>query len=529
MESEEPFLAGNREIQGLFSGLFADELNKVNSIALPMILVTISQYVLRVAPMMMLGHLSELSLSSASVAISFSNVTGFSVIFGMAGALETLCGQAYGAEQYQRVGTFTYGAIMSLAGVFTCISFMDLHGQVIDIHWPRSFNLHGSWQVCGISHSITISLRNSSVSGSLLADSKCDPPNVLELFCNSMLPFASLLGFHIQVKSWKCRGSTFDWCSILLKLMVCMRTTSLHYHVPYSFGAAASTRISNELGAGKPQATRVALYVVLVISIAEFVTTSAVIFGCRYILGYAFSDEKEVADYIKEISPFLCLSIILDSIEAVLSGVARGSGWQHIGAYANLGAFYLVGIPVALLLGFAYRLNGKGLWIGLVAGATVQSFLYSLATALTDWEKLATEARRRILEGTVPAGNDLEWLVHWKAETLSARAYGAEQYGQVGTSLMFKQRQCMNSELGSTGSSSCSVHCADSLLYKLAKTINGAAETSFPSWIRQRCSALWSLRLPSEIKIFDVDAVVKKRTGRIGVEARLGRICDRVS
>ncbi|CAI9782502.1 unnamed protein product [Fraxinus pennsylvanica] len=34
--------------------------------------------------------------------------------FGMATALETFCGQAYGAEQCWQVGTFTYGAIVSL-------------------------------------------------------------------------------------------------------------------------------------------------------------------------------------------------------------------------------------------------------------------------------------------------------------------------------------------------------------------------------------------------------------------------------
>lgn len=69
------------------------------------------------------------------------------------------------------------------------------------------------------------------------------------------------------------------------------------------------------------------------------------------------------------------------------SGVARGSGWQHIGAYVNLGSYYMVGIPVALLLGFVLELKGKGLWSGLVAGATVQTFSLSLITALTNWEK----------------------------------------------------------------------------------------------------------------------------------------------
>ena len=34
--------------------------------------------------------------------------------YGMAGALETLCGQAYGAKQHKKLSIYTYGAIISL-------------------------------------------------------------------------------------------------------------------------------------------------------------------------------------------------------------------------------------------------------------------------------------------------------------------------------------------------------------------------------------------------------------------------------
>lgn len=57
--------------------VFMEELKKVSYIAVPMVLVNVSQHLLRVVPMMMLGHLSELSLSGAAVAISLTNVTGF--------------------------------------------------------------------------------------------------------------------------------------------------------------------------------------------------------------------------------------------------------------------------------------------------------------------------------------------------------------------------------------------------------------------------------------------------------------------
>lgn len=85
------------------------------------------------------------------------------------------------------------------------------------------------------------------------------------------------------------------------------------------------------------------------------------------------------------------ISLILYFVGA---GIARGSGWQHIGAYVNLGAYYIVGIPVALLLGFVVHLKGEGLWCGLVAGATAQAMLLGIITIRTDWEKQVHLSKR---------------------------------------------------------------------------------------------------------------------------------------
>lgn len=73
----------------------------------------------------------------------------------------------------------------------------------------------------------------------------------------------------------------------------------------------------------------------------------------------------------------------------------------------NLGAYYLVGIPAALFLGFVLHLNGKGLWSGLVAGATVQSISLSVVTGFTNWEKQAIEARHRIFSEKLATENQL--------------------------------------------------------------------------------------------------------------------------
>ncbi|XP_078170143.1 protein DETOXIFICATION 16-like isoform X4 [Carex rostrata] len=91
-----------------------DEVQKQLYLAGPLILVSLLQYSLQVISLMFAGHLGELSLSGASVATSFANVTGFSVLLGMGTALDTFCGQAYGAKQYRLLGIYLQRAVFVL-------------------------------------------------------------------------------------------------------------------------------------------------------------------------------------------------------------------------------------------------------------------------------------------------------------------------------------------------------------------------------------------------------------------------------
>ncbi|EYU44602.1 hypothetical protein MIMGU_mgv1a022553mg [Erythranthe guttata] len=454
MEKEVPLLKGEENRRW---GPIAGEFNRVNFIALPMIVVTVSQFLLRVSPMFMLGHVSKLSLSGASIATSLCNVTGFSLL------------------QYRRVGTYTYGATLCLFLVCVPVSILWIYTEKILIFMGQdplisaeagkfAIQLIPTLFPYAVLQSLVRYLQTQSLILPMLWSSLASLCLQLPLCWAFVFKFDLGSGgaaLSIGISYWfnivvlvlyvKCSSTCkktrsslsrdvfattreffrfavpsavmvcLEWWSfelvILLSgmlpnpqletsvLSICLTITSLHYHIPYSFGAAASTLISNELGPGKPEAAKVALGAVLVLAVAEFLVASTTIYICRTILGFAFSQEMEVVNGVEQMIPFLCLSIIMDSLQSVLSGVARGSGWQHIGAYVNLGAYYLVGIPVALLLGFVLKLKGEGLWSGLVAGATVQSLSFCLITALTNWEKQAEEARRRIFTEKFPDEN----------------------------------------------------------------------------------------------------------------------------
>ncbi|KAH7570338.1 hypothetical protein JRO89_XS05G0089900 [Xanthoceras sorbifolium] len=87
--------------------------------------------------------------------------------------------------------------------------------------------------------------------------------------------------------------------------------------------------VSNELGAGHPRS-------------ALFSMVVAVISG--FLMGLVFS---------------LILMITRDHVEPVLSGVAVGAGWQRVVAYVNLACYYILGIPLGLILAFKFDLGTK--------------------------------------------------------------------------------------------------------------------------------------------------------------------------
>ena len=67
----------------------------------------------------------------------------------------------------------------------------------------------------------------------------------------------------------------------------------------------------------------------------------------------------------------------------------KGMRTEHLGAHGNLSAFYLIGLPIAIILGFKLHMGEKGLWIGILAGAIMQTILLFLITSSTNWQNQA--------------------------------------------------------------------------------------------------------------------------------------------
>ncbi|KAG9129145.1 hypothetical protein Leryth_006414 [Lithospermum erythrorhizon] len=347
---EEPLLEKQYRPRVATWEAFKEELKMTCSLALPMVVMTVSQYMSRFVSMMMVGHLGELALSGCSVATALTNVLGFSLVCGMSSGLETLCGQAFGAKQFHKLGIYTYGATISVlvACVPVCILWIFLEDILIflgqDPMISREAGRFAIWLIPALfPYAIIQPLTRYLQMQSLI---------IVMVLCS-----VAALIFQIPV-CW-----IFVFKFELGTAGAALSIIYLHCYCDFMFSIPSALMLCLEWWILKPGAPGMIVVAVIFLAVAETTISVILLFCFRHILGFAFSDSDEVVNYLSHLMPFLCLLLLTDCFQAVLSGVARGGGWQHIGAYINFGSYYIVALPVAATLGFGIHLGGTGLWL----------------------------------------------------------------------------------------------------------------------------------------------------------------------
>jgi MATE family multidrug resistance protein len=179
-------------------------------------------------------------------------------------------------------------------------------------------------------------------------------------------------------------------------LSICMSISALSFMVSVGFNAAVSVRTSNELGAGNPKSALFSTWTATFVSFVISVVEALVVIASRDNVSYIFTSDADVAKAVSDLCPFLAVTIILNGIQPVLSGVAVGCGWQTYVAYVNIGCYYIVGIPIGCILGFTFNFQAKGIWTGMIGGTLMQTLILLYVTYQADWDKEVEKARKRL-------------------------------------------------------------------------------------------------------------------------------------
>lgn len=177
---------------------------------------------------------------------------------------------------------------------------------------------------------------------------------------------------------------------------IVLNTSSLFYMLPLGLSIASATRVGNCLGANSALKAEAASTVALRLGLAVGLFNFIVLICIKEQWGWAWTNDSKVVDIVSDILPLAALFQLSDSFGAVGGGILRGSGRQRSGAFINLAGYYILGLPIGILLAFSFNHGLKGLWEGLTLSLFMVSIILYILLYYTDWEAEANKARSRI-------------------------------------------------------------------------------------------------------------------------------------
>ncbi|GJN11623.1 hypothetical protein PR202_ga29825 [Eleusine coracana subsp. coracana] len=353
---------------------------------------------------------------------------------GMGSAVETLCGQAYGAHKYSMLGVYLQRSTVLLMATGIPLAVLYAFSERVLVLLGESeriaaaaavFVRRASWQPSAYISAATLVLHLALswvavykmglglLGGSLVLSFSwwvivaaqfayiVTSPRCKETWTGfTMQAFSGLCGFcKLSAASavMLCLESWYFQVLVLIagllknpelsldSLSICMTVNGWVFMISVGFNAAASVRVGNELGAGNPKAAAFSVVVVTSLSLAVAVLCAVVVLCLRDQLSYFFTGGEAVARAVSDLCPLLAATLVLNGVQPAFV------------AYVNVGCYYIVGVPLGVFLGFYLDFGAKGVWSGMVIGGTLMQTLILLwVTFRTDWNKEVEKAKARL-------------------------------------------------------------------------------------------------------------------------------------
>ncbi|XP_074264963.1 protein DETOXIFICATION 34-like [Silene latifolia] len=371
------------------------------------------------------GHIGDVELSAVTVAFSVFGSFVFGLLLGMGSALETLCGQAFGAGQIHMLGIYTQRSWLILLG--TCCALLPLYSNATSVllvlgQEPRIAELAGKFTKQCIPQMFAFAI-NFPSQKFLQAQSKVGVTAYIGFV--ALIAHVGLLYLFIEVFGWGTSGAAcafnvsawvvalaqfvymkvcckdawtgFSWLafkdlwpfvklsvasavmtcldiwyfmSIMLltgqlqdpvisigSLSICVNITGWEGVFFLGINAAISVRVANELGSGHPRTAKFAVAVTIAQSLFIGFLFMCIIMLTKDHFAVIFTNSREMQRAVAHLAYLVGITMVLNSIQPVIAGVAVGGGWQALVAYINLFCYYGVGLPLGLLLGYKTTLG----------------------------------------------------------------------------------------------------------------------------------------------------------------------------
>nr|KAF6398841.1 solute carrier family 47 member 2 [Molossus molossus] len=166
------------------------------------------------------------------------------------------------------------------------------------------------------------------------------------------------------------------------------------YMIPMGLSISVCVRVGTALGAADTvQAKRSAISGVLC-TVGTSLVIGTLLSLLKNKLGYIFTNDEEVIALVDKVLTIYTVFQLFEALCCVYGGVLRGTGRQAFGATVNAIMYYVIGLPLGIVLAFVVRMRIVGLWLGMLACALLAAVAFAAYTARMNWELAAEEAEK---------------------------------------------------------------------------------------------------------------------------------------
>ena len=175
---------------------------------------------------------------------------------------------------------------------------------------------------------------------------------------------------------------------------IALTTVSTTFMMPLGISSAAAVRVGFELGRGDKHAAARAGWTALALGAAVMSAAAIVLLAVPEAIARVFTPDASVIAAAATILRVAAFFQLFDGMQIVVTGSLRGASDTRTPMVCHLIGYWIIGLPLGILLCFGRGLGAPGLWIGLSAG------LIAIGLVLTAfWWRTAREwSRERQME-----------------------------------------------------------------------------------------------------------------------------------
>jgi MATE family multidrug resistance protein len=152
---------------------------------------------------------------------------------------------------------------------------------------------------------------------------------------------------------------------------IAINIASLTYMVPLGVSAAAAVRVGQAIGRSDMAGARRQALAAMLVGAAFMSVMAVLLLVAPAFFARLYTNDAAVIGVAAQLIPLAGVFQVFDGTQVTAIGALRGVGDTRTPFLVNLMGYWVIGIPVSLLLGFTAGMQTVGVWWGLVIGLAV--------------------------------------------------------------------------------------------------------------------------------------------------------------